>query len=55
MTSERPYQPARDPDAALAELHRCAGMQFDPAVVEAFDVVVRTRTDVLDAAPRIPL
>jgi HD-GYP domain-containing protein (c-di-GMP phosphodiesterase class II) len=24
------------PTAALYELHRCAGTQFDPAVVEAF-------------------
>jgi two-component system cell cycle response regulator len=36
MTSERPYQPALDGEAALAELRRCAGSQFDPAVVEAF-------------------
>jgi len=36
MTSPRPYQPTRDRDAALEELRRCAGTQFDPAVVEAF-------------------
>jgi response regulator RpfG family c-di-GMP phosphodiesterase len=28
------------PAAALAELRRCAGTQFDPAVVEAFAAVV---------------
>lgn len=33
MTSPRPYRPARDADAACAELERCAGAQFDPAVV----------------------
>jgi len=36
MTTPRPYQPMRSPEEALAELHRCAGTQFDPDVVEAF-------------------
>jgi HD-GYP domain-containing protein (c-di-GMP phosphodiesterase class II) len=36
MTSDRPYQRALGHDEALAELHRCAGTQFDAAVVEAF-------------------
>ena len=34
MTSERPYSAALPVDAALAELRRCAGTQFDPACVE---------------------
>jgi diguanylate cyclase (GGDEF)-like protein/putative nucleotidyltransferase with HDIG domain len=33
MVSERPYSPAVDPAAAIAELHECAGSQFDPDVV----------------------
>ncbi len=33
MTSDRCYRLARSPDAALAELRRCAGSQFDPEVV----------------------
>ncbi|MFL5816447.1 MAG: HD domain-containing phosphohydrolase [Conexibacter sp.] len=36
MTTPRAYQGTLQPDAALAELRRCAGTQFDPAVVEAF-------------------
>jgi len=35
MTSERAYQPAIPQREALAELERCAGTQFDPAVVKA--------------------
>jgi two-component system cell cycle response regulator len=36
MTSPRPYSVARSESAALDELRRCAGTQFDPAVVDAF-------------------
>jgi diguanylate cyclase (GGDEF)-like protein len=36
MTSRRPYSLPRTPDAALEELRRCAGAQFDARVVEAF-------------------
>ena len=35
ITSARPYSGPRSQAAALAELHRCAGTQFDPAVVAA--------------------
>jgi len=35
MTTGRPYRTARTPAAALAELQRCAGTQFDPRVVDA--------------------
>jgi diguanylate cyclase (GGDEF)-like protein len=40
MVSERPYKPGRTTSAALAELRRCSGTQFDPAVVDAFCAVV---------------
>jgi diguanylate cyclase (GGDEF)-like protein len=33
MVAERPYSPALTPEAAIAELHECAGSQFDPDVV----------------------
>jgi diguanylate cyclase (GGDEF)-like protein len=36
MTSERPYGRPLTADAALAELRRCSGTQFDPTVVSAF-------------------
>jgi diguanylate cyclase (GGDEF)-like protein/putative nucleotidyltransferase with HDIG domain len=40
MTSDRPYRTAMSPSAALAELHRHAGTQFDPQVVDAFTSVL---------------
>jgi diguanylate cyclase (GGDEF)-like protein len=42
MTSTRPYREAMSSEVALNELRRCAGTQFDPAVVDAFAAVVRT-------------
>lgn len=36
MTSDRPYRAACPAEAALDELQRCAGTQFDPELVEAF-------------------
>ncbi len=35
-SDKRPYRDAITPADALAELRRCSGTQFDPAVVEAF-------------------
>jgi len=35
MTTTRSYRGARTLEAAVAELRRCAGTQFDPAMVEA--------------------
>jgi HD-GYP domain-containing protein (c-di-GMP phosphodiesterase class II) len=35
MTTDRPYRAARTTEEALEELGRCAGTQFDPAVVDA--------------------
>ena len=52
MTNERPYQHARDIETALAELRRCAGAQFDPGVVDAFEAVVGTGADVRGAETR---
>jgi diguanylate cyclase (GGDEF)-like protein len=40
MINGRPYSRARPVDAAIAELRRCAGSQFDPRVVDAFAAVL---------------
>jgi diguanylate cyclase (GGDEF)-like protein/putative nucleotidyltransferase with HDIG domain len=52
ITSDRTYKKARSPEEAMAELERCAGMQFDPVLVRLF--VKRLRqlpAPLLDAAP----
>src|SRR6266516_4213168 len=36
MTSDRIYRPKLEPEVAPTELRRCAGTQFDPAIVSAF-------------------
>jgi HD-GYP domain-containing protein (c-di-GMP phosphodiesterase class II) len=36
MVSERAYRGAMPIYAAIAELHRCSGTQFDPHVVDVF-------------------
>jgi diguanylate cyclase (GGDEF)-like protein len=43
MTATRPYRTAMSPEGALEELRACAGTQFDPMVVAAFERVNRTR------------
>jgi len=50
MTAMRPYAPPRSPQAATAELRRCAGSQFDPRVVDAF-CVARSRARSEPATP----
>ena len=39
MVTDRPYRRGTDSASALAEPRRCAGSQFDPAVVQAFCAV----------------
>jgi diguanylate cyclase (GGDEF)-like protein len=40
IVADRPYRPRRSAAEAMAELRRCAGAQFDPAVVAAFAAVL---------------
>jgi len=45
MASDRPYHRAMSPRAIIAELQRCAAVQFDPTVVEAFVRVIEREGD----------
>jgi HD-GYP domain-containing protein (c-di-GMP phosphodiesterase class II) len=45
MTTRRPYHEAMSIDEALAELARCSGSQFDPAVVAPLVAIVRAEGD----------
>ena len=40
MTSDRPYRAGMTVEAALDELRRCAGTQFEPRLVELFSALV---------------
>ena len=52
MTSDRTYRPRRSSRAALAELERCAGSQFDPGIVAAFREEIEESSP-LKAAPAL--
>jgi diguanylate cyclase (GGDEF)-like protein len=43
MISSRPYARPRTIEEAVAELRRCAGTQFDPAIVDEFERVLAER------------
>ncbi|MCD4750803.1 MAG: response regulator [Thermoanaerobaculales bacterium] len=47
MTSTRTYRKAMDLDAAIGELDRCSGSQFDPEVVDALHAVGRERIETM--------
>jgi HD-GYP domain-containing protein (c-di-GMP phosphodiesterase class II) len=50
IISDRAHRPGRDHNEACAELVRCAGTQFDAAVVEAFQNAARRRNPQLASA-----
>ena len=58
MTTDRPYRQALSMDEAAAEVRRCRGTQFSPAVVDAFFAAFRRRPSVFQpdapAAPDTP-
>lgn len=54
IISARPYRAPRSREAALAELRRCAGTHFDPAVVEAFIRAAERGFPHDPDAPRLP-
>ena len=43
MVSDRPYRPALSIDAAVEELKKNAGIQFDPSMLEKFVHSVKTQ------------
>ena len=50
MTTDRPYRRAMAHADALAELERCSGTQFDPAVVKVFRARARAAAAALAGA-----
>lgn len=47
MVSDRVYRRGRPYQAALEELERCAGTQFDPLIIEAFKAVPKEDWEIL--------
>jgi putative nucleotidyltransferase with HDIG domain len=55
MTSERSYAHAMTPEAALAELRRCAGTQFDPVAVSALGRAIEKAPGTEPLVPLTPM
>jgi hypothetical protein len=54
MTTTRSYRGARSTEAALEELIRCAGTQFDPAMVAAMVAAIEEHGWAAEASPVFP-
>ena len=48
MTTDRPYRPAMSVEKATAEVRRCRGSQFSPAVVDAFFSAFRRQSSLFE-------
>ncbi len=55
MTTDRPYRKGMSTAAAIEELRREAGRQFDPRVVDAFCSLAAGRLDTTEADPTEPI
>lgn len=51
MVSKRAYRRAMSPEKAMEELRRCAGAQFDPAIVSAFIQMLQENPELLLNTP----
>jgi HD-GYP domain-containing protein (c-di-GMP phosphodiesterase class II) len=51
ITTTRPYRAASSHEDALAELRRCAGSQFDPRVVAAFERIMSSPPAERESSP----
>lgn len=54
MTNDRSYRPAMSIESAAAELRRCAGTQFDPAIVSEFLQMLQEESPSLAASIEEP-
>ena len=50
MVRERPFSPRRSYAEARTEIERCAGSQFDPAVVRAYSAIPRAEWEAIAAS-----
>jgi len=53
MASDRPYRKARKPQDIEAEIRKCQGSHFDPAVVEAFTRILHREGESVFARPKL--
>ncbi len=53
IITERHYQPARDAAAALNELRRCAGTQFDPEITRVLEEMLGQQNNNLTSNTRV--
>lgn len=51
MTADRPYRKGLSPEAALEELRRCSGTQFDPRIVDVLVGIVEGEQGELQVEP----